>query len=44
MKSSLFQFYFLDLGSTAVGIDGGKKIFGKILSGTIVAYRCRVLY
>ena len=41
MKSSLFQFYFLDIRSTgaAEGIDGGKN-----LRGTIVAYRCRVLY
>ena len=37
MKSSLFQFYFLDIRSTAAaeGIDGGKKKFEKILYWTL---------
>ena len=44
MKSSLFQFFFLDMRSTgaAEGIDGKKKFLKKFYVGTIVAYRCRV--
>ena len=35
MKSSLFQFYFLDIRSTAAaeGIDGGKKNLKKFYIG-----------
>ena len=45
MKSSLFQFFFLDMRSTgaAEGIDGKKKILKKFYVRTVVAYRCRVL-
>ena len=47
MKSSLFQFFFLDMRSTgaAEGIDGKKKILKKFYVGTIVVTGavCRVL-
>ena len=45
MKSSLFQFYFLDIRSIRAteGIDGEKKIWkNSTVCGTIVAYRCRI--